>query len=187
MDTELVVRAQKGDPEAFTRLMDAIGDRLHAVADNVLRDSHLAEDATQQALLTIWRELPRLRDPARFEAWSYRLLVNACHAEGRRAHRWIPNSALTDADEPVAVDDLNAVVHRDQLERGFRDLSIDHRVVVVMHHYLDMPLEQVAESLGLPVGTVYSRLHRAIRALRAALDADDRASVSEIARREGAR
>ena len=85
MDTDLVIRARHGDDEAFANLVDVCGDRLHAVAHRILRDVDLAEDATPQALLTIWRDLPRLRDPARFDAWSYRVLVNACYTESRRA------------------------------------------------------------------------------------------------------
>jgi RNA polymerase sigma-70 factor (ECF subfamily) len=77
MDTKLVLEAQRGDEEAFASLAVAVGDRLHAVAHRILRDTDLAEDATQQALLSIWRDLPQLRDPARFDAWSYRLLVRA--------------------------------------------------------------------------------------------------------------
>ena len=174
MDTELVIRAQHGDEEAFASLAVAAGDRLHAVAHRILRDIDLAEDATQQALLTVWRDLPQLRDPARFDAWSYRLLVRACYAEARRTRRWAPNLRLLPADEPVGGGRLEPVVDRDQLERGFRRLSIDHRAVVVLHHYLDMPLDEVAETLGVPVGTVRSRLHHAMRGLRAALDADAR-------------
>jgi RNA polymerase sigma-70 factor (ECF subfamily) len=174
MDTELVIRAQRGDEGAFTSLAVAVGDRLHAVAHRILRDTDLAEDATQQALLNVWRDLPQLRDPARFDAWSYRLLVRACYAEGRRTRRWAPNLRLLPADEPMAADGLSSVVDRDQLERGFRRLSIEHRAVVVLHHYLDMPLDQVAETLGIPAGTVRSRLHHAMQGLRAALDADAR-------------
>ncbi|MBI2777079.1 MAG: sigma-70 family RNA polymerase sigma factor [Chloroflexi bacterium] len=180
MDTELVTRAQRGDEGAFTSLAVAVGDRLHAVAFRILRDTDLAEDATQQALLNVWRDLPQLRDPARFDAWSYRLLVRACYAEGRRTRRWTPNMRLLPADEPMAADGLSLVVDRDQLERGFRRLSIDHRAVVVLHHYLDLPLSEVAEALGVPEGTVRSRLHYAMRGLRAALDADARPT-----RREG--
>ena len=84
MDTDLIGRAQHGDEEAFASLAVRVGDRLHAVAFRILRDTALAEDASQQALLTIWRDLPQLRDPARFDAWSYRLLVRACYTEGRR-------------------------------------------------------------------------------------------------------
>src|SRR6187455_2203089 len=166
MDTELVVRAQRGDEGAFASLAVGVGDRLHAVAHRILRDIDLAEDATQQALLSIWRDLPQLRDPARFEAWSYRLLVRACYAEGRKARRWAPNLRLLPANEPAAADELTPVVDRDQLERGFRRLSIDHRAVVVMHHYLDLTLDRVPEILGIPVGTAHSRLHHAMRGLR---------------------
>ena len=182
MDTDLVTRAQFGDKGAFASLAMAIGDRLHAVAFRILRDTDLAEDATQQALLNVWQDLPQLRDPARFDAWSYRLLVRACYAEGRKTHRWTPNLRLLPADEPIAADGIDLVARRDQLERGFRRLSIEHRAVVVLHHYLDMPLDQVAETLGVPAGTVRSRLHHAMRGLRAALDADARPAAREAAR-----
>ena len=182
MDTDLVVRAQRGDKEAYAILATEIADRLLAVARRILRDIDLAEDATQQALLSIWRDLPQLRDPARFEAWSYRLLVRACYAEGRRERRWAPNLRLLPTDEPTRGDGLGPVVDRDQLERGFSRLSIDHRAVVVMHHYLDMPLDRVADALGIPIGTVNSRLHYAMRGLRAALDADARSTTQEAAR-----
>jgi len=180
MDVHLVQAAQHGDQEAFASLAVAVGSRLHAVAHRILRDVTLAEDATQQALLAIWRDLPRLRDPARFEAWSYRLVVRACYAEGRRERRWAPNLYLIHPDEAVAGEGLGSVHDRDQLERGFRRLSIDHRAVVVLHHYLDLPLDEVAETLGVPIGTVRSRLHYAMRGLRAALDADARPVAREI-------
>jgi len=182
MDTDLVTRAQHGDEEAFASLAVAAGDRLHAVAHRILRDLDLAEDATQQALLAIWRDLPQLRDPARFDAWSYRLLVRACYAEGRKEHRWTPNMHLLPSDEPMQADGSSTVIDRDQLERGFRRLSIDHRAVVVLHHYLDWPLDRVADVLGIPAGTVRSRLHHAMRGLRAALDADARPPAREAAR-----
>src|SRR5512144_336841 len=127
MDTDLVIRAQRGDEQAFASLAVAVGDRLHALSHRILRDIHLAEDATQQTLLAIWRDLPQLRDPARFDAWSYRLLVRACYAEASRTRRWSPNVRLLPLDEPVSGDGLTSVVDRDQLERGFRRLSIDHR------------------------------------------------------------
>jgi RNA polymerase sigma-70 factor, ECF subfamily len=181
MDTDLVVRAQHGDEEAFASLAVAVGGRLHAVAHRILRDIELAEDATQQALLTIWRDLPQLHDPARFDAWSYRLLVRACYAEGRRTRQWGPNLRLLPVDQPAAAEGLSVVVDRDQLERGFQRLSIDHRAVVVLHHYVDLPLDQVAEVLGVPVGTVRSRLFHAMRGLRAALEADARPALREAA------
>ena len=131
--------------------------------------------------MTIWRDLPQLRDPARFDAWSYRLLVRACYAEASRSRRWSPNIHLLPVEEPAAPEGLSSVADRDQLERGFRRLSIDHRAVVVLHHYLDLPLDEVAEVLGVPLGTVRSRLHHAMRGLRAALEADARPATREVA------
>jgi RNA polymerase sigma-70 factor (ECF subfamily) len=182
MDTELVIAAQRGDEGAFASLALATGGRLNAVAHRILRDLDLAEDATQQALLTIWQDLPQLRDPARFEAWSYRLLVRACYLQARKTRRWAPNLHALPADEPWAAEGYASVHDRDQLERGFQRLSIDHRAVVVLHHYLDLPIDEVAEALGVPVGTVRSRLYYAMRGLRAALDADAQPGRWRVAR-----
>jgi RNA polymerase sigma-70 factor, ECF subfamily len=182
MQSDLVEKAQDGDEQAFASLIVSVGDRLHAVAHRILRDASLAEDATQQALLTIWRDLPQLRDPQRFDAWSYRVLVRACYAESRRSRSQISNLRLLPADEPTAGEGLSSIVDRDQLDRGFRRLSIDHRAVVVLHHYLDMTIEEVAQTLGVPIGTVRSRLHYAMRALRTALEADARLAAGEVAR-----
>ena len=99
--------------------------------------------------------------------------------EGRKTRQWAPNLRVPGAEEPPGPDATTSVADRDQLERGFRRLSIDHRVVVVLHHYLDMPLEQVADTLGVPLGTVRSRLLHAMRGLRAALDADARPARQE--------
>jgi RNA polymerase sigma-70 factor (ECF subfamily) len=174
VDSDLVVRAQRGDAVAFTALLDAVGGRLHAVAYSILRDREIAADAVQHALMDAWRDLPGLRDPARFEAWTYRLVVRACAEEARRLPRWLPLEPALDgvrgrADDPEAV-----VAQRDQLERGFRRLSVEQRAVVVLRHLMDLPPDQVALALGVPVGTIHSRLSRAMAALRAALDADDR-------------
>lgn len=181
MDTDLVIRAQRGDKGAYADLAAGIADRFLAVSRRILRDLDLAEDATQQALVIIWRDLPQLRDPARFEAWSYRILVHACYAEGRKQRRWAPNLRLL-PDEAAQTDDLGPVIDRDQLESGFRRLTLEHRTVVVLHHYLDLPVDRVADMLGIPVGTVHSRLHHAMRGLRAALDADARPPAREAAR-----
>ena len=176
MDIRLVVQAQSGDEEAFATLTDAIVDRFHGVARNILRDPGLAEDAVQGALVRVWRDLPTLRDlgSQRFEAWSYRLLVNACYAEARRMRRWMPSVLASPVIEPADADAIGPTVDRDQLERGFRRLSVDHRAVVVLHHYLELPLDRIAAVLGVPEGTVRSRLHRAMQGLRAALEADAR-------------
>ncbi len=182
MDTDLVTRAQGGDQEAFADLIYAIADRFLAVSNRILSDISLAEDATQQALLNVWQDLPQLRDPARFEAWSYRILVRACYTEGRKSRRWTPHVRLLSVDEPMAVDGTSAVVDRDQLERAFRRLSQHHRTVVVLHHYLDLPVERVADIVGVPPGTVGSRLHYATRQLRSAILADAQPTAREVAR-----
>ena len=173
MDEGLVLRAQDGDPDAFRALAIAQHPRLFAAAYGILRDGDLAQDATQRALVNVWRHLRSLRHPDRFEGWSYRILVNACYAEARG----VPSPLVDDevaARKPAASDEYQRIDDRDQLERAFRRLSLEHRAVVVLHHLADMPLEAVAEALGLKVGTVKSRLHRAMGELRAAIEADAR-------------
>ena len=182
MDTELVTRAQRGDRAAFGLLAAEIATKFLAVSRRILRDIDLAEDATQQALVAIWRDLPQLRDPARFDAWSYRLLVRACYAEGRRSRTWSPNLRMLPAEEPSASDGLDAIVQRDQLETAIRRLSVDHRTVLVLHHYADIPVERVAQILDIPLGTALSRIHYAMRAMRAALEADARPAAAEATR-----
>src|SRR5690242_21899477 len=108
MDIGLVVRAQRGDRTAFGLIATEIADRFLAVARRILRDLDLAEDATQQALLAIWQDLPRLRDPARFDAWSYRLLVRACYEEHRRLRRWAPNLRVLPVGSQIPDDELGS-------------------------------------------------------------------------------
>ncbi len=115
MDQEIVVRVQHGDQRAFEALFVADDSRLHRAAYGILRDLQSAEDATQQALLDIWRDIRRLRDPAKYEAWSYRLLVRDCYAEAKRRPRWRSDAELSPADEPRATDAYLGVADRDQL------------------------------------------------------------------------
>ena len=182
IDAELVVRAQRGDPAAFGLVAGEIEDRSRAVARRILGDPGLAEDAAQRALLTVWQGLPQLRDVERFEAWSYRVLLRTCYAEARMHRSWAQHVPLLAIDEPQTNNDVGSIEDRDQLERGLRRLSGDHRAVVVLRFFLDLPVDRVAEVLGIPVGTARSRLHHAIRALRAALDADLRPAALEVAR-----
>lgn len=187
MDSRLVVRAQQGDRGAFTDIVDAIGGRLHAIAFSVLRDRALAQDATQQTLLTAWRDLQQLRDPDRFEAWTCRILVRNCHAEARRATRWLPATPERPGPEPAVPDQTAGVIARDRIERAFRQLNLDQRLVVVLAYYLDLPTAVIAEDLGVPVGTVHSRLHRALHLMHAAIDADERATTPDAAWARGVR
>jgi RNA polymerase sigma-70 factor (ECF subfamily) len=174
----LVQRAMQGDRNAFAELAPAVGDRLYSVAHRILRDRELAGDITQHALVKLWQELPTLREPQRFDAWSYRLIVNACYDELRRRRREQPTLSLIETDA-VLPDAQLTVADRDQLERGFRKLSAEHRAVVILAYYLDYSSPEIASALGVPLGTVRSRLHYARRALRAALEADRRPALRE--------
>jgi RNA polymerase sigma-70 factor (ECF subfamily) len=178
VDVALVERARDGDEEAFASLARAGSDRLLAIAFRILRELGPAEDAVQQTLVLAWRGLPSLRDPERFEAWLTRLLVHTCYAESRRDRRWAAMVRVLPIDGPATPDDaVVSVLDRDQLERGFRRLPPDQRAVVVLHSYLGLTLPEIADQLGLPLGTVKSRLHYAMHALRAALEADLRPSI----------
>ena len=177
MERRLVEQAMHGDEGAFDALVDRIGDTLHSVARRILRDPSLAEDATQRALLDVWQNLPGLRDPDQFEAWAYRLLVNACHAEARHERRHRDNVRLLPVDEPSISDSGSRLAVQDQIDRAFRDLSVEHRTVVVLVHYLDMTSAEAASAMGTPVGTVRSRLHYALDSMRATIDADSRATA----------
>ncbi|MFO7532335.1 MAG: sigma factor-like helix-turn-helix DNA-binding protein, partial [Candidatus Limnocylindrales bacterium] len=121
--------------------------------------------------------------PSRYDAWSYKLLLRACYAEYHRMPPWMPGIDDGVVAQPCAGDDYGAVIDRDQLERGFRHLSLEHRAVIVLHHYLDLPLDQVGDVLGVPVGTVKSRLHRALAEMRAVLEADARPAAAGSTRR----
>jgi RNA polymerase sigma-70 factor (ECF subfamily) len=170
----LVDRARQGDEEAFGALARTVGDRCMAIAFRILRDADQAEDAVQTAFVAAWRELPALRDPDRFEPWLHRMLVNACYAEARRSRRWAANIRALPLDGATAPNDILTIDDRDQLERGLRRLPIDQRAVVVFHHYLGLSLPEVADRLGIPLGTAKSRLHYASVALRSSLEADGR-------------
>ena len=174
MDRDLVELAQHGDREAFAILARTHGDRLMAIAQRILRDVGRAEDAVQQALVIAWRELPNLRDPDRFDAWLQRLLVNASYAEARRSRDWSANVRLLPVDGPAGLDESMSIDDRDRIDRGFRRLPPDQRAILVFTHYLAMTPTEIAERLGIPVGTVRSRLHYAHRAMRAAIEADER-------------
>jgi RNA polymerase sigma-70 factor, ECF subfamily len=173
LDRELVERAQHGDESAFAALAVRISDRLYAVAHHILRDTERADDAAQQAMIDIWRHLPELQDPDRFQAWSYRIVVRAAYAEAKRHRLW--NLAPAMQREPlVSPDHAPAVADREQLDRGLGRLAVDHRAVVVLKHFANLSNAEIAEALDVPEGTVRSRLFHAIRALRAELDADAR-------------
>ena len=179
MQRDLVERAAGGDQEAFEALVRLSANRLFAIAYRILRDHHRAEDAVQQTLLSIWDELPRLRDPERFDAWSYRVVTRNSVALAKREGRGPGGGTVVrllpdDADVSHAPDDIGSVADRDQIERGFRQLKPDHRAILTLHHVAGLSSPEIADVLGIPVGTAGSRLHYATQAFRAALDADTR-------------
>lgn len=173
----MVIRAQGGDREAYEALARASARRLFVVADRILRDADLAEDAVQQALVAIWQDLPALRDPDRFEAWTYRIVVRCCRAEARRHRR--PGGQVVDVSAELARPDdpMEHVVRREQLDRAFAALDLDQRTVVVLRHLVGLPLGEIAEILGVPYGTAGSRLHYALRQMRTAIEADERLTL----------
>lgn len=183
---DLATRARGGDHAAFAELAEMVAGRLAAVARLILRDEHAAQDAVQEALVDAWRDIRGLRDPDRVEAWLYRILVNACR-DRARADRWRALHELHGEIREVAppatgqlpspARDLET---RDELERALARLPAEHRAVLVLTYYLDLPLLEAAAALSIPVGTMKSRLTRARAALRAALEANERPSALAV-------
>ncbi len=174
----LVQLASQGDREAFARLASSNIDRLYAIARRILQDPDRAHDAVQSALLGAWRDLPSLRDTARFEPWLNRLLVRACYDEARRHRAHVANVRMLSA-EPSEADKSGWLADRDELEQVFGRLSLEHRAVVVLHFYVGLPLTNVADVLAIPEGTARSRLHYALRQLRSALETERTQVASE--------
>jgi RNA polymerase sigma-70 factor, ECF subfamily len=172
---ELVRQARAGDRDAYDVLMTDVIDHLYRIARLILRDFDSAEDAVQEALVRCWRDLPRLRDPARFDAWLNRVLMNAVADEGRRQRGFRTNVSRMRI-ESVQADGSGALADRDEIARVFDRLSVEQRTIVVLHHYLGLTLDEAATVIGIPRGTAKSRLHYATSALRAALEADARSA-----------
>lgn len=181
---DVVRRAQLGDRDAFDVLVTSTTRRLYGIALRILRDTHQAEDLVQDSLVDAWRDLRALRDPALFDAWVTRILVRNCHRHAQRtrsALRLMPFLREETTNPTTEIDE------RDRLERAFGRLKPDHRLVIVLRHYLDWEPAEIADSLGLAPGTVRSRLHYALAALRAALEADARAAEPRITHLERGR
>ena len=175
---EHLARARAGDRDAFDIVAASVVDRLYTIARLILRDADLAEDAVQEALVRCWRDLATLRDDANFDAWIRRLLMNAITDEFRRAGRLRAATSLLRLES--AADPADDIAIREQLTRGFQRLTLDHRKVLVLRLYLGLSPEEVASTLGIPVGTTKSRLHYAVEAMRVALEADARPPIREV-------
>ncbi len=169
--------AAAGDAgERFLRLANGELDRAYRLAGMILGDRHEAEDATQDALIRAWRSAGALRDPAGFQAWFDRILVNVCRDRLRRRRR-ITFVAIdpeadpsTELSTPDRGDPFRAILDRDQVVRAMARVSPDERLVLILHYWADLTLDGVAERLGWPVGTVKSRLHHALNEIRRVVD-----------------
>lgn len=172
MQRNLVERARAGDRGAFADLVGASVGRLFNVAQLMLRDRYLAEDAVQEALVIAWRDLRGLRDLDAFDAWLYRVLIRCVYHEADRERR--SARVVASGERGSLPDSAGALADRDALEQGFRRLQPEHRAVLVLRHYLGMSDREAGETLGVPAGTIRSRLSRATAALRSELEAEAR-------------
>lgn len=167
-----------GDRDAFGALARQSLPRMVGTAGLILGRIDAAEDAVQESLVRVWRDLPSLRDPDRFDAWLYRILVRACRDEARRARRMARADAVVQP-ESVERDDSATLAERDAIGAGLRGIALEHRTVLVLRYYLGLSYEEMSATLHVPTGTVKSRVNRALSAMRAALEAIERAGSRE--------
>jgi RNA polymerase sigma-70 factor (ECF subfamily) len=178
LQEELVRRARDGDHGAFEFLVRPEIERLYGLAGLLLPDRSRAEDAVQEALLKAWRDLPKLREPAKFGAWLRKLVVNSAHDEGRRLKRRRPETELKPHHDRAAGDELDGLLQRDEIARAFRRLKEGERTVIALRYYVDLSNADAAATLGIREVAYRSKLHRALRALSAALAADARGTAN---------
>jgi len=170
-EAALVTRDGDAATDRILRLAEADLDRAYRLAGLILGDQHEAQDATQDALLRAWRSAASLRDIAGFQAWFDRILVNVCRDRLHRRGK-VRQVVLDEAGSTVpSRDPFRDVLDRDQTLRALAVLDDDLRIVILLHYWADLTLEGTAERLGWPVGTVKSRLHRALGQMRGHLGA----------------
>jgi RNA polymerase sigma-70 factor (ECF subfamily) len=177
LDPAQIRRAQTGDVEAFTALVAGRVEAMQRTAMAILGHQADAGDVVAESLAAIWRELPRLRDPLAFDAWSTRIVVHACRRRLRGRGRARVRELTIDAAEagrslPSSAGPADDVADRMALERAFDRLDADARAILVLHHLDGRALQEVAAILGIPVGTAKSRLFAARRALERALESE---------------
>ena len=162
---------------ALARRIQLELDQAFRLARAILLDEREAEDAVQDACLVAWQRGESVRDPDRFAAWFGRVLINGCRDRLRRRQRQQVRAVALQADwQSIAIGSqsgwASATDDRD-LDAAFDRLDADHRIVVLLRFWQDLTLEQIADRLDLPLGTVKSRLHYALRRLRTELEASD--------------
>jgi RNA polymerase sigma factor (sigma-70 family) len=165
------IRARPQREAAFRQLADVQLDRAYGLARAILRDQSEARDATHDAFVQAWRKWGTLRDPARFEAWFDRILVNTCRNRLRSKNRLARDISAEVA--LVAGDHVKNAEDREVIGAALAALSPDHQIVVALRFYRDLPLGDIADRLGIAEGTVRSRLHYALKRLHAAIQATD--------------
>jgi RNA polymerase sigma-70 factor (ECF subfamily) len=157
--------------DAFEALSDRCLDDSYRLASVILRDPVEAEDVVHDAVLVGWRKFGSLRDPARFDAWFGRIVLNLCRDRLRAGRRGqVREAHLGAAMERDRRDDFRSVAERDALNAAFPKLDPDLQLVVALRFYRDLPLDDIAELLGIPLGTVKSRLHTGLKRLRVELE-----------------
>ncbi len=165
--------ARAGASADYVRAARAEVDGAYRLAGYLLGDATEAEDAVQDALVKAWRNWPALRDPAAFGPWFDRIVVNVCRDRMRR-HRTLRMVELDAAGEVESADVFGSMAEGDEVAAAVARLSPDHQIVIALRYWRDLPLDRLAETLDLPLGTVKSRLHYALRALRAELEGKHR-------------
>jgi RNA polymerase sigma-70 factor (ECF subfamily) len=160
------------EDEAFCHRSDAYLARTLGLAFYILGNADEAEDATQEAMLRAWKSRRSLKRIESFDAWMDRILVNTCRERLRRKRR-NREVAEPQEDAPEPRDAFGALIARDSIGRALLALSVDQRAVVILRYWRDLSLEQIAERLGWPLGTVKSRLHHALATIRERLEQDD--------------
>jgi RNA polymerase sigma-70 factor (ECF subfamily) len=175
LDRSLIDRARNGDLDAFESIVNARMDAVYRLTSAILGNEADARDAAQEAFVAAWRQLSRLREPEKFEAWLQRVAVNAARqtyrARSRRHIREIPSStvvALADRTAGRPTRDDAAI-----LDAALATLPVDQRAILVLHHLEGRPLAELATILDVPEGTAKSRLFTARRGLAAAIAADE--------------
>jgi RNA polymerase sigma-70 factor (ECF subfamily) len=176
-EESLVLRAANGDVGAFDALIPSRIDRCYRIAWSILKNDSDAADATQEAFVSAWRSLSRLRDAAAFDGWLNQIVANASYSQLRRRRRLreIPPALLVgeydpDTETPADhVTESDAIVQRDTIDRAFDRLLPKERTILVLRYVDDRPIEEIARSLGIPSGTVKSRLYHARRAFELAM------------------
>jgi RNA polymerase sigma factor (sigma-70 family) len=157
--------------DAFEALSERCLDDSYRLAAVVLRDQAEAQDVVHDAVLLGWRKFGSLRDPARFDAWFGRIVLNLCRDRLRTRRRGqVREAALVAEMDMGGRDDFGRVMERDAITAAFPTLDPDLQLVVALRFYKDLQLEAIAELLGIPLGTVKSRLHTGLKRLRAELE-----------------